>query len=327
VQRLATVFTEIRFLKDCAEIVGTDLKTYGPFKKDDVAALPKENASILIKLGIAEPRYAPAKKPTLKEMFKGTVLTPYVEAAKVKPLEIEPGEIAKDLTEYVSGKLALLGIPDEEVDSETQRIMREAAAQPDERAYADEQIEIITKREEAKMEEEERIEKARERAEKLLGEIREVRGIKAVGPPKEVKVYSPIIMKPEDNFDKVFDKLISEGWGVNAAEYMQADTAEEAVKLQAKSFLSLEFQPILLPNPTVRHPFINAGKFVAFHRGRIEREMTTEPAKFSVGDRVLWSISGKVHTVKEVWKPVPERPYWCYTVDGNFAAEEELRGA
>lgn len=257
-------------MKDCAEIVGTDFKTYGPYKAGDVAALPKENASTLIKLGIAEPRYAPAKKPTLKEMFKGTVLTPFIEAAKVRALEIEPGEIAKDLTEYVSGKLALLGIPEEEVDSETQRIMREAAAQPDPRAYADEQIEIITKREEAKTEEEERIEKAREKTEKLLGEIREVRGVKVAGPPKEVKVYSPIIMKPEDNFDEIFNKLVSEGWGVNTSAYMQADTVEEAVKLQAASFPSLEFQPVLLSNPTVMHPFINAGKWVAFHRGRIE---------------------------------------------------------
>lgn len=104
----------------------------------------------------------------------------------------------------------------------------------------------------------------------VFTEIREVRGVKVAGPPKEVKVYSPIVLKPDDNFDEVFSKLVSEGWGVNTSDYMQADTAEEAVKLQAASFPSLEFQPVLLPNPTVMHPFINAGKWVAFHRGRIE---------------------------------------------------------
>lgn len=38
----------IRFLKPMSEIVGIDLRKYGPFKPDDIAALPAANASILI---------------------------------------------------------------------------------------------------------------------------------------------------------------------------------------------------------------------------------------------------------------------------------------
>ena len=43
----------VRFLKDVPEIVGSDLKTYGPFKPEDLATLPVENARILIKQGAA----------------------------------------------------------------------------------------------------------------------------------------------------------------------------------------------------------------------------------------------------------------------------------
>jgi len=44
----------LRFLKDVPAIVGADMKTYGPFKVEDVASLPVENAKILIKQGLAE---------------------------------------------------------------------------------------------------------------------------------------------------------------------------------------------------------------------------------------------------------------------------------
>jgi len=94
----------------------------------------------------------------------------------------------------------------------------------------------------------------------------EPEGLKVKESESEVTIYPPIILKPEDNFDEVFDRLIREGWMVNSALYMQADTLEEAVKLQAKSFPSREFQPVLLPNPTIRHPFLRQGKWVAFHR-------------------------------------------------------------
>ncbi|HDM23566.1 hypothetical protein DRO02_01675 [archaeon] len=46
----------VRILKDIPEeIVGIDLKTYGPYKKEDVAAIPYMYAKILIDKGYAEP--------------------------------------------------------------------------------------------------------------------------------------------------------------------------------------------------------------------------------------------------------------------------------
>ncbi|MCW4040415.1 MAG: hypothetical protein NWE83_06660 [Candidatus Bathyarchaeota archaeon] len=43
----------IRFLQAIPAIVGPDMKTYGPFKEEDVAYLPTENAEVLIKRNIA----------------------------------------------------------------------------------------------------------------------------------------------------------------------------------------------------------------------------------------------------------------------------------
>jgi len=43
----------IRFVKDVPSIIGVDLKTHGPFLKEDVARLPFENAESLIRQGAA----------------------------------------------------------------------------------------------------------------------------------------------------------------------------------------------------------------------------------------------------------------------------------
>ena len=43
----------VRFVKEFAEIVGVDLEKYGPFKPEDVATIPNENAQALISNGIA----------------------------------------------------------------------------------------------------------------------------------------------------------------------------------------------------------------------------------------------------------------------------------
>lgn len=43
----------VRFLQEIPAIVGADMKTYGPFKPEDIATLPVENARILIKQGTA----------------------------------------------------------------------------------------------------------------------------------------------------------------------------------------------------------------------------------------------------------------------------------
>jgi DNA replication factor GINS len=42
----------VRFLSDFPAIIGVDLKTYGPFKAEDLATLPIENASALVSQGV-----------------------------------------------------------------------------------------------------------------------------------------------------------------------------------------------------------------------------------------------------------------------------------
>jgi DNA replication initiation complex subunit (GINS family) len=43
----------IRFIKDVPSIIGVDLKTHGPFQREDIATLPRENAESLIRQGTA----------------------------------------------------------------------------------------------------------------------------------------------------------------------------------------------------------------------------------------------------------------------------------
>lgn len=43
----------VRFLQEIPAIVGSDMKTYGPFKPEDIATLPTENARILIQRAVA----------------------------------------------------------------------------------------------------------------------------------------------------------------------------------------------------------------------------------------------------------------------------------
>lgn len=45
----------VRFLEDHPQLVGVDLRTYGPFKADDLATLPIENARVIIRRNLAEP--------------------------------------------------------------------------------------------------------------------------------------------------------------------------------------------------------------------------------------------------------------------------------
>jgi DNA replication factor GINS len=44
----------LRFIKAIPGVIGSDMKTYGPFMAEDVASLPVENAKILVKQGLAE---------------------------------------------------------------------------------------------------------------------------------------------------------------------------------------------------------------------------------------------------------------------------------
>ena len=43
----------LRFVKDMPSIIGVDLKTHGPFNKEDIGVLPYENAESLIRQGAA----------------------------------------------------------------------------------------------------------------------------------------------------------------------------------------------------------------------------------------------------------------------------------
>lgn len=45
--------TLVRFLHEIPAIIGSDMKTYGPFKSEDIATLPVENARALVKQGVA----------------------------------------------------------------------------------------------------------------------------------------------------------------------------------------------------------------------------------------------------------------------------------
>jgi DNA replication factor GINS len=46
-------FMVLRFVQSIPALVGSDMKTYGPFEPEDIATLPPENARILIKQGVA----------------------------------------------------------------------------------------------------------------------------------------------------------------------------------------------------------------------------------------------------------------------------------
>jgi hypothetical protein len=154
---MATVFVEVRFLMDAPSIIGSDLKVYGPFVKGRVYALPKANAAVFIRNKVAVATREEAKKPTLKELFKGEVLDGYVEAAVSKPLvEPEKKPTEEELMDYVVEELVGLGLPDEEIDPESRRIIQEALRQPNPREYAEKEVKIIEEREIAKLEEEPR---------------------------------------------------------------------------------------------------------------------------------------------------------------------------
>jgi len=43
----------VRFTREMPAIVGTDMKSYGPFKAEDIATLPLQNAEALLRQGVA----------------------------------------------------------------------------------------------------------------------------------------------------------------------------------------------------------------------------------------------------------------------------------
>lgn len=52
-KRTKQSYVVLRFVREIPALVGSDMKTYGPFCPEDVATLPPENARILIKKGMA----------------------------------------------------------------------------------------------------------------------------------------------------------------------------------------------------------------------------------------------------------------------------------
>lgn len=43
----------VRLLTDTPSFIGVDLRVYGPFKREDIASIPEENANILVEQGVA----------------------------------------------------------------------------------------------------------------------------------------------------------------------------------------------------------------------------------------------------------------------------------
>jgi len=79
-----------------------------------------------------------------------------------------PSRISREeLEEYVVEELVSLGLPDEEIDPEMNRIVTEALLQPNPREFATQQIKIIETRERRKA--------LLQESEKLIGEIQEER--------------------------------------------------------------------------------------------------------------------------------------------------------
>ena len=77
-------FVEIRFITDVPETTGLDGKRTGPYTKDHVYVLPRENADFYVKRGQAEHVRKEAAKPTLKGLFSGTTLDSYLERARAR---------------------------------------------------------------------------------------------------------------------------------------------------------------------------------------------------------------------------------------------------
>jgi DNA replication factor GINS len=63
----------VRFLQDIPEIVGTDLKIYGPYKKEDVGSLPNQNAQALVKQGAAKEIEVRNFHKTAKKMMQTAI--------------------------------------------------------------------------------------------------------------------------------------------------------------------------------------------------------------------------------------------------------------
>jgi len=89
----------VRFLQDVPVIAGVDLKEYGPFKKEDIANLPKENADSLVKSGLAKSIPSPAvPEPSVVEIKSKTGTLLAIAEATPESVVVEPSiEVRADL--------------------------------------------------------------------------------------------------------------------------------------------------------------------------------------------------------------------------------------
>lgn len=86
----------VKFLKDHEKIKTEHDGSYGPFSKGQEAALPVDLANLLIKLNVAEDTRKIPEEPSFKQMFKGEVLSGYVEASKSRTLNQFPSKEVDD---------------------------------------------------------------------------------------------------------------------------------------------------------------------------------------------------------------------------------------
>jgi len=89
----------VRFLQDISSFVGVDLESYGPFKREDIANLPRENAEALIKQGLAKPIPSPvAPEPSAIEIKSKTGILLAIAEVMPESVVVEPSiEVRADL--------------------------------------------------------------------------------------------------------------------------------------------------------------------------------------------------------------------------------------
>ena len=94
----------IRFTKDTPEIIGVDLKTHGPFKAEDIASLPRENAEALVKQGLAKAIPSPeVVEPSIMEIKSKTGILLAIAETTADSIIVEPSvEVRADIPLFKS---------------------------------------------------------------------------------------------------------------------------------------------------------------------------------------------------------------------------------
>jgi len=128
----------IRFLQDVPVIAGVDLKEYGPFRKEDVANLPKENADSLVKSGLAKPIPGPTvPEPSIVEIKSKTGILLAIAETNPESIIVQPSvEVKADLPVFRSFLIQRILVPICEkhggkysLDADSQGILTEISLQ------------------------------------------------------------------------------------------------------------------------------------------------------------------------------------------------------